>query len=585
MKLGRRATVRQAEGTGTGTEPAAVAKAWVKTETGAGRRATRRLVWLGACTTLLSIAQAWCVALVLGHAIATLGGAPYQSVAWMPLVGFTIAALLRAGLQFASGTRGAAIGADQRRRLRSDALGRLLDRGPAALAGRGSGAIVASLVDQIEGLDSFYARYLPALALASIGPVIVLLILLPFDLHAGLVLLACGFSVPVFQAVFGIGAARASRRQFTALSRLQVRFLDRVRGIGTIVLAGGIEDEAREIGAAADELRRRTMRILRVAFLSSTALDCALVVALVLVAISDRHALLDHPTLYDASRALFALLVIPEFFAPLRAFALAYQDKHRIVVASEELSALPPARPVESVPPPVRTVEAHGIAVAFDNVSFGWDEAGGDVLEGLSFRIPPGETALLIGPSGAGKSTVIDLLLGFVAPRSGRITLNGADLATIVPQALAAMTSWIGQRPVLFAGTVRENVRFARPDASEGELADAIRAARLETLMAELPDGLETRIGEGGFGLSGGQAQRVAVARAYLKNAPLLLLDEPTSHLDPATEAEMIDSLRRLALGRTVLLASHSAAAHAFSGRRIVLGSVGERAVPRIAGE
>ena len=304
---------------------------------------------------------------------------------------------------------------------------------------------------------------------------------------------------------------------------------------------------------------------------SSTALANA--AALVVIALADRRALLGHPTGVEAARGLFALIVVPEFFAPLRAFALAYQDKHRIVGVSERMTALPSADAQAMPAPIVRHVQARGVTVAFENVSFAWDAGRGPVLQTLSFRVPAGETALLVGPSGSGKSTVIELLLGFVRPGSGRITINGAELDSIVPQALSRMTSWIGQRPVLFAGTMRENIRFARHDASDDAVADAVRAARLDGLVGSLPEGLETRIGDGGFGLSGGQAQRVAVARAFLRDAPLLLLDEPTAHLDPATEGELLESLRRLAVNRTVILASHSSAAHAFAGRRIELGA------------
>ena len=168
---------------------------------------------------------------------------------------------------------------------------------------------------------------------------------------------------------------------------------------------------------------------------------------------------------------------------------------------------------------------------------------------------------------------MLELLLGFVQPQSGQITLNGAPLASIVPEALARMTSWIGQRPVLFAGSLRDNIRFARPEASEAELEAAVRDAGLGTFVETLPDGLDTAIGEGGHGLSGGQAQRVAIARAFLKNAPLLLLDEPTAHLDPATEQHILRSLQRLAINRTVIMVSHSLAAHAFGARRLDLVS------------
>eukprot|EP01035_Chromulina_nebulosa_P069670 gene69670-biopygen49438 len=206
---------------------------------------------------------------------------------------------------------------------------------------------------------------------------------------------------------------------------------------------------------------------------------------------------------------------------------------------------------------PVRHVQAQGVTVAFDDVHFTWDPARGKALEGLSFRVPAGEILVLAGPSGAGKSTVMEILLGFVAPDQGRVTLNGADITTLVPAALSRLIAWIGQRPMLFAGSIRDNIRFARPEASDEEVEEAARFARLESVTAGLPLGLDTLIGEAGHGLSGGQAQRVAIARAFLGRAPLLLMDEPTAHLDPLTEAEVLDSLRRLTVGRTVILASH----------------------------
>jgi ATP-binding cassette subfamily C protein CydD len=551
---------------------AARVKAWTRGETKSGRAAVRPLLLIGLSQVGLAVGQAWCVAVILGDLLA---GHPI--VAW-PLAAFAAGGLMRAALQYGAGLRAVAAGASARRRLRANALSRVLGAGPGGMRGAMEGDLATLLVDQIEGVDGFYARWLPAASLASTAPLLVLLIVLPVDPHAALVLLIAGLAVPVFQAVFGIGAAAASRRQFAALARLQVRFVDRMRGIATIVLSDGVEAEAQALAAAADDLRRRTMRILRVAFLSSAALDCAMVAALVAIALAGRRALFIHPTALGASRALFALIVVPEFFAPLRNFALAYQDKNRIVGAAEKLALLPePPAPADTAPA-IRNVVAHGVTVAFENVGFAWDQQRGPVLRNLSFRVPAGETAVLVGPSGAGKSTVIELMLGFVAPQSGRITINGADIASIVPEALSRMTSWIGQRPVLFAGTMRENILFARPDATEGELADAVRAARLEALVASLPDGLETRLGEGGFGLSGGQAQRVAIARAFLRNAPLLLLDEPTAHLDPATEGELLESLRRLALRRTVILASHSNAAHAFAGKIVDLAPVADPA-------
>jgi ATP-binding cassette subfamily C protein CydD len=555
----------------------AAARAWLRNEQRAGSRAARPVLLLSLFGTVLAIGQAWCIAFLLADALVShpaAAGVNPAATGFEPgggaiplLLGFAIAALLRAGLSYATEAAAFNAGAASRRRLRSDALTRLLHAGPSLLRGRHSGDLAAIVVDRVEALDGLYARWIPAASFAVAGPALVLLTALWVDRFAALVLLLAGVLVPVGMAVAGIGAAAASRHQFLALARLQARFLDRVRGIATIVLLGRAEAEAQSLAAAADELRVRTMRVLRVAFLSSAALDLAAAAALVVLAIRYGLALLAGH-LAQPGLALFVLLLVPEFFAPLRTFAAAYQDRLHATGAAESLIDLPPAPP----PTPareVRTVAAQGVTVAFENVRLTWDPSRGAALDGLSFRIPAGETLVLAGPSGAGKSSCIEILLGFVRPDSGRVTINGADIAELVPQALSRLTAWIGQRPVLFAGTIRDNIRFARPEATDDEITDAARNARVLEFATALPDGLDTLVGEGGYGLSGGQAQRVAIARAFLKNAPLLLLDEPTAHLDPATEAEVLDSLRRLALGRTVLLASHSAAAHGFGGRRL----------------
>ncbi|MDR3536421.1 MAG: thiol reductant ABC exporter subunit CydD [Acetobacteraceae bacterium] len=549
----------------------AAARAWMRQEQRLGRRAARSVVLCGLAATALAVGQAYCVAGVLSEALRGIG----RDVGAL-LIGFAVLALLRAGLVYVSETAAFSAGAASRRRLRSDALTRLMSAGPALLRTRHSADLAGIVVDRVEAVDGLYSRWIPAATLAMAAPVPVLIAVFWADPFAGLVLLLCGLLVPVAMAAAGIGAAAASRRQFLAMSRLQARFLDRIRGISTIVLYGRAEDEANALAAAADELGRRTMRVLRVAFLSSAGLDIAAALSLVLLALRYATALLAGH-LASPAMALFVLLLVPEFFGPLRSFAAAYQDRLHATGAAEELIDLPPL-PEPAPQREIRTIAAQGLTVAFENVHLTWDPARGPALDGLSVRVPAGEALILAGPSGAGKSTALEILLGFARPDSGRVTLNGADIADLVPQALSRLTAWIGQRPVLFAGTIRDNIRFARPEATDDEIAEAAHAARVESFVRDLPDGLDTKVGEGGYGLSGGQAQRVAIARAFLKNAPLLLLDEPTAHLDPATEAEVLDSLRRLALGRTVILASHAAAAHAFGGRRVDIRD--GRAVP-----
>ena len=536
------------------------ARLWLRQQTGLARAGAVPAIALGLADMALAIGQAWVIA------TAITAGAGLAALAT-----FAVLALARAGLGVAAARAAFNAGAAARRRLRGDAMARLAEAGPAILRRQHSGVLASIVVDRIEAVDGLFGRWVPAAILATAAPLLALAAVLWRDPVAAAILAGAGLLVPVGMALSGLGAAAASRRQFAALSRLQARFLDRIRGISTIVLAGRAEDEAVAVGRAADELRRRTMRVLRVAFLSSAALDCAMAAALVLIAL--RYFYDRGGAVFRTADALFVLLLVAEFFQPLRAFSAAYQDRMHALGAASALAALPPRAVPAAEPelPPVRTVAARGVTVTFENVSLTWDPARGPALEDLSFRVPAGETLLLVGPSGAGKSTILEILLGFVRPDHGRVTINGADLATIVPQALANLTAWIGQKPVLFAGSIRDNVLFARPDATAAELDEAVRFARLEAVAAALPQGLETPIGEGGYGLSGGQAQRVAIARAFLKNAPLLLLDEPTAHLDPATEAEVLDSLRRLAIGRTVIMASHSVAAHGLGGRRLDL--------------
>ncbi len=537
-----------------------VARAWVRQQAMLSRRTTVIATLIGLAGTGAAIAQAWCIAAFVS------GFEPHRGL-WLAL--FALLSLARAALQVAADRNAFHAGAVARRRVRTDLLARLLDLGPAALRSTHTGELTSLVVDRVEALDGLSSRWLPATRIAALGPALVVICLGSADPFAGLLLAGAGLIVPLGMALAGLGAAAASQRQFQALSRLQARFLDRISGISTIVMAGQVDNQARALASSADELRRRTMRVLRVAFLSSAALDFAFAGSIVALALHYASTLAD-ASAAGYALAVFGLLLVPEFFAPLRAFAAAYQDRLQADSAAAALADLP-APPVRQAPLVARTVAASGMTVAFTDVSLTLDPSRGRILDGLSFRVAAGETLVLAGPSGAGKSTVLELLLGFTRPDSGTITINGADISTIVPQALARFTAWVGQRPVLFAGSIRDNIRFAQPDATDTEIQAAARSARVTDFAEHLPLGLDTAVGEGGHGLSGGQAQRVAVARAFLKNAPLLLLDEPTAHLDSATETDLLDSLQRLALGRTVIVASHSTAAHAFGSRRIDL--------------
>lgn len=517
-------------------------------------------ILLGLGIAACGVAQA----LLIARLLATLLGRAEGG--WADLLAAGILALLMAALAVAQERAQQAAGEDAKARLRAAAFARLLAAGPADE--RAVGEKSALVVERIEALEGYFARWLPAAALALLAPLLVAGAAAIADPVSGLILLGAGLLVPVAQAVSGIGAGVASRRQFAALQRLSGRFLDRMRGLPVLVLFNQQQAEANRLAAAAEDLRARTMRVLRLAFLATGAME--LIVAITLASLAYRHGHLVGGTHPAPVTALFCLLLVPVFFQPLRAFAGAYHEQLAARGAAADLAPLlaapaPEGLLLEEVPPKV--------TVTFHEVRLSYDPSRPPALDGLSFRVLPGETLLLTGPSGSGKTSVLRLLMGFRRPDAGRIAINGHDITLLRPGELRRLSSYVGQRAHIFRGTIRENIRFARPEADDAEVEAAARAAQVLDFAAALPHGLDTAVGEGGFGLSGGQAQRVAVARAFLRDTPLVLLDEPTSHLDPGTEAVVLDALRRLCVGRTAIVATHARAARGYFGRTLDLGA------------
>ncbi|MBP0465478.1 thiol reductant ABC exporter subunit CydD [Roseomonas sp. PWR1] len=537
-------------------------------------RATRaRLIppiLLGLGIAACGVAQAFLIArllaMLLGHGAA----------GWPDLAAAAVLALLMAALGIAQERTQQAAGEEAKARLRDRLFARLLAAGPADE--RAVGEKSALVVERVEAMEGYFARWIPAAMLAVLAPLLVAGVAAAADPLSGLILLGAGLLVPIAQAVSGIGAGLASRRQFAALQRLSGRFLDRMRGLPILVLHNQQDAEAGRLGAAAEELRARTMRVLRLAFVATGAME--LIVGIALASLAYRHGHLVSGTHPAPVEALFCLLLVPVFFVPLRAFAGAYHEQLAARGAAADLAPLlaapePEGLLLEEVPPKV--------TVTFHEVRLTYDASRPPALDGLSFRVLPGETLLLTGPSGSGKTSVLRLLMGFRRPDGGRIAINGHDVTLLRPAELRRLSSYVGQRAHIFRATIRENIRFARPDADDAAVEAAARAAQVSDFAADLPQGLDTLVGDGGFGLSGGQAQRVAVARAFLRDSPLVLLDEPTSHLDPGTEAAVLDALRRLCVGRTAIVATHARAARGYFGRTLDLGAMGASA-DRMAG-
>ncbi|MFE0753302.1 thiol reductant ABC exporter subunit CydD [Inquilinus sp. NPDC058860] len=544
---------------------------WLKRQAGLARRPIGLTAAAGIAQGLCGVAQAGLIALILQRVV--MEGAGLSDL-WPLFAALLAAALLRAGAAWAWEALGAVAATRVKTRLRRRILDRVHALGPAWRAERQTGDLAVTLIERIEALDGYYARFLPQSRVAMVLPVLILAAVYPVDWVSGVILTVAGPFVPLMMALIGMKAADESRKQFRTLARMSAYFLDRLQGLATLRLFGRAEAEVEGIALAADAFRDRTMRVLRIAFLSSASLEFFASVAVAVVATYVGLGLLGHigwgtaPELTLFS-GLFVLLMAPDFFQPLRMLAAYYHDRVAAIGAAEGLAEVldtPDEAPAGGRPMPQGDLD-----IVFETVSVAFDGGTRSAVRGVSLRIAPGDHVALVGMSGAGKSTLLSLLLGFRRPDAGRVLVNGVDLAEIDPEALRRRIAWIGQAPVLFHGTLRDNIRLGRPEADDAAVERAAAEARVTEFAAALPQGLDTPVGERGVGLSGGQAQRVALARAFLKDAPLVLLDEPTAALDRDTEAEILESIRRLARGRTVVVATHSPAAMAIADRRILL--------------
>ncbi|MFJ9762645.1 thiol reductant ABC exporter subunit CydD [Streptomyces erythrochromogenes] len=472
--------------------------------------------------------------------------------------------------------------------VKSELRGRLLDRaaelGPARPGGQRTGSLVSLATRGVDALDDYFSRYLPQLGLAVVVPVAVLARIVTEDWVSAAIIVVTLPLIPVFMVLIGMATQSRMDRQWRLLSRLSGHFLDVVAGLPTLKVFGRAKAQAESIRKITDDYRRATMRTLRIAFLSSFALEllATLSVALVAVTIGMR---LVHGEL-DLYTGLVILILAPEAYLPLRQVGAQYHAAAEGLAAAEEIFEVleaPAAGPAGTAQlpggAPLR-IEIDGVAVRYE----GRDE---DSPRPVSLTVGPGECVALTGPSGAGKSTLLQVLLGFVRPTAGQVRIAGVDLAELSPEHWRERIAWVPQRPHLFAGTVAENVRLARPAAGDGEVTAALKDAGAWEFVSALPRGAETLLGEGGVGLSAGQRQRLALARAFLADRPVLLLDEPTAALDGETEAGIVDAVRRLSAGRTVLLVVHRPALLAVADRvvRMTAGPVpdGSVALPRAA--
>lgn len=534
-------------------------------------RATRlflvALVVLGLAGAALVIAQAMLVAeVVVGGFEDGLTGAGLRT----PLLLLAAVALGRALVSWLTELAAYRAGAAVKSELRGRLLARAAELGPDWLSGQRTGSLVALATRGIDALDDYFARYLPQLGLAVVVPVAVLARVVTEDWISAAIIVVTLPLIPLFMILIGWATQSRMDRQWRLLSRLSGHFLDVVAGLPTLKVFGRAKAQAESIRTITSQYRQATLRTLRIAFLSSFALEllATLSVALVAVTIGMR---LVHGEL-DLYTGLVVLILAPEAYLPIRQVGAQYHAAAEGLSAAEEIFAVLETEPrtggTQEVPGSLR-LELEGVTVRHP----GRTEPS---LAAASLVVEEGETVALVGPSGVGKSTLLNVVMGFVAPDEGRVRVGGAELAALSAGLWRERIAWVPQRPHLFAGTIAENVRLARPEADDSAVTAALRDAGAYDFVAELPDGARTLLGEDGVGLSAGQRQRLALARAFLADRPVLLLDEPTASLDGETEAGIVEAVRRLAVGRTVLLVVHRPALLSVADRVVTLEPAGD---------
>lgn len=508
-------------------------------------------VLLGLGTAGLIISQA----VLLGDSIDGVfyRGATLRTLA-VPLALLAGVMVARAAVSWGQEAAAAATSARVKSELRAALLARSVALGPQWLSGQRAGELATLATRGIDALDGYFSRYLPQLVLAFLVPVAVLVQIVTLDWLSALTILLTLPLIPIFMVLIGLQTRRVMDRQWCLLGLLSSHFLDVVAGLPTLKVFGRAKAQAETIRTVTGQYRKATMKTLRVAFLSSLALELIATVAVALVAVSVGLRLVDGDL--TLRTALIVLILAPEAYLPLRAVGAQFHASAEGLTAAgrvfEVLETALPAPGGAEPAPDLRTAE-----IRLDGVVVRYAGRGVPALDGLDLTVAPGERIAMIGPSGCGKSTALSVLLGFLPPSGGRVTVGGVDLGGLDVESLRAQITWVPQRPYLFAGTVADNIRIARATATDDDVRCAAREAGAEGFVDSLPNGFGTRLGDGGSGLSAGQRQRLALARAFLRDTPMLLLDEPTANLDGDTEVEVRTAIRRLSRNRTVLLVAH----------------------------
>ena len=528
-------------------------------------------VLIGLLVAVVTVAQMAFLSKIVDRVFLKAGGGEQAVTLLLMLAG---TAVLRAGLLWVRETTAQQGAVRVKNDLRGRLFAHVLRLGPPYANSERPGELTTTLTEGVERLDPYFARYLPQVLLSAVVPLLVVAYILPRDAASAVLLVVTAPVIPVMMILVGSYAEEHTRRQWLALSRMGAHFLDALQGLPTLKAFGRVAVEEEKVERVSGEFRERTLKVLRYAFLSGLVLEFMTAAAIALVAVVLGVRLMNGAISFQD--AFLVLLLTPEFYRPLRELGV-----HRHAGMEGKASAERIFEILDTPVPPDGTVQKNlsgELELSFSGVRFTYPGRDLPALDGLSLTLPAGSCTALVGRSGSGKSTLVGLLLRFLHPDVGVISANGVPIGDLPAVAWRKHVALVPQRPHLFYGNVLENIRLAKPDATRSEVERAAELAGAAEFIRRMPHGYDTQIGERGQRLSGGEAQRLAIARAFLKDAALLIMDEPTSSLDPESERLVRDALDRLTRDRTSLIVAHRLNTVSTADRIVVLheGQVAE---------
>ncbi|AFH48813.1 Subfamily C ATP-binding cassette [Ignavibacterium album JCM 16511] len=470
---------------------------------------------------------------------------------------FIISFSLKASLQFLQSSFSAKFTISIKKKLREDIIENIIKIGPIKIKSERTGEIVNTLLNGVDKLEDYFSKFLPQIFLSAFIPLIILLFVLPRDFLSAIIFVVTAPIIPTFMFLIGSASESLNKKQWKTLSRMSAYFFDVLQGIPTLKLFNRSKETIKRIEEISNIFRIKTLKVLRVAFLSALVLEVASTISVAIIAVAIGLRLLNGD--FNFADALFILIIAPEFYLPLRQLGVSYHSGMEGVAAFERIDNLLELKNNIKDESEIKESFSYDAQseIKFENVSFTYEGRNQKALDSISFTIEPNKFTALIGQTGSGKTTLMNLLLKFLQVENGTIKIGNHNLNDISTIEWRKNISWLPQNPHLFNTTILENLLLAKEDATKEEIIEACKKAKIHHLISSLPNGYESKVSETGENFSGGEIQRLALARAYLRNAKIIFVDEPTANLDATTEHEIINDMLKLFNGKTIIMIAH----------------------------